>query len=69
MMNNHRTVQGYRVLATIGKKFAIACNPRASQPWVIWRIDRDGDYYGGEYMFSKDSALRRFRQLGFKGVI
>ena len=68
-MSKTKTVHGYRVLATIGNKFAIACNPKALQPWVIWRIDRDGDFYSGEYMFDKDSALRRFRQLGFKGVI
>ena len=62
-------VQGYRVLADIDNKFALAFNTKAPQPWVIWRIDRDGDFYSGEYMFDKGSALRRFRQLGFKGVI
>lgn len=69
MISNHKTIQGYHVLATIGNKFAIACNPKASEPWVIWRIDRDGDYYSGEYMSDKRAAVARFRQLGFQGVI
>lgn len=68
-MSKNRTVHGYRVLATIGNKFAIACNPKATEPWVIWRIDRDGNYYSGEYMSDKRTAVDRFRQLGFKGVI
>lgn len=68
-MSKAKNVQGYRVLATIGKKFAIACNPKATEPWVIWRIDRDGDYYSGEYMSDKRTAVARFRQLGFQGVI
>ncbi len=69
MMNNHRTTQGYRVIAGIGNKFALAFNPKATQPWVIWRIDRDGDFYGGEYIFDKATAMRKFREYGFKGVI
>ena len=66
---NKKIVHGYRVMATIGKKYAIACNPKATEPWVIWKIDRDGDYYSGEYMSDKRTAVDRFRQLGFKGVI
>ena len=64
-----KTVRGYRVLATIDNKFAIACNPKAKMPWVIWRIDRDGEFYSGMYMFDKETAVRQFRQFGFKGVI
>ena len=63
------TILGYRVMATIDNKFALAVIPKAPQPWVIWRIDRNGNFYNGEYMFDKKSALRRFRQLGFQGVI
>lgn len=68
-MSNSKIVHGYRVIATIGNKFALAFNPKATQPWVIWRIDRDGDFYSGEYFSDKRSAMRRFRQHGFKGVI
>ena len=69
MMNNHRTNQGYRVIAGIGNKFVLAFNPKATQPWAIWRIDRDGDFYGGEYIFDKATAMRKFREYGFKGVV
>lgn len=68
-MSKAKNVQGYRVIADIGNKFALAFNPKATQPWVIWRIDRDGDFYGGEYIFDKATAMRKFREYGFKGVV
>lgn len=64
-----KIVNGYKVMANIGKKYVLACNPRATEPWVIWRVDRDGDFYSGEYMTNKNIAVRRFRELGFKGYV
>lgn len=63
-----RKFNGYRVMA-IHNKFAIACNPRAVEPWVVWRIDKDGDFYGGNYFSDKSSAVSFFRSKGYKGYV
>lgn len=56
---------GYSIIGNINNRVVLAHNPRAVEPWVVWRIDRDGETYSGGYFSNRDAAIREFISRSF----
>lgn len=61
-----RTINGYSFVGNVNNRVVIAHNPKASEPWVVWWLDSDGDPYSGSYFSSRDAAVNEFFNRSFR---
>lgn len=60
-----KTIMGYSIIGNINNRVVLAHNPRAVEPWVVWRIDSEGDAYSGSYFSNRDAAVKEFISRSF----
>lgn len=60
-----KTIMGYSIIGNINNRVVLAHNPRAVEPWVVWRVDSEGDTYSGSYFSNRDAAVKEFISRSF----
>ena len=53
---------GYKVICNFNNERVLAYSRISPEPWVVWRVDRDGDMYWGKYFSDPVEARRYFIQ-------
>lgn len=55
-----KVVGNYKIIIDFNNERVLGYNRHAPQPWVVWRVDRNGDMYWGKYFGDSAEAKNCF---------